>query len=72
MKAPTQKEELRIYRELLIDLHTARWTGHDKRVLELLDLIGAYSYARTNSNGDWKQEEEIQELTLINLKKLIE
>ena len=65
----TQKEELSICRSLLIRLHTARWTGNNKRLGEILDAIGAYSYARTNSNaGDYKREEEDREKTLINLK----
>jgi hypothetical protein len=70
MKKPTQKEELEIYRRLLIRLHTARWTGHHETVLEILDKIGAYSYARTNSNGDWKQEERDRIRTLLNLKNV--
>ena len=68
MKQPTQKEELKIYRDLLIDLHTARWAGNAKKVNEILDKIGAYSYARTNSNGDPRQEKRDQIRTLLNLK----
>ena len=65
----TQKEELTIYRSLLIRLHTARWTGNTKRFNEILEAIGAYSYARTNSNaGDYKREEKDMETTLKNLK----
>jgi len=45
MKKPTQKEELAIYRRLLINLHTAVWTHHDEIVKDLLDRIGKYSYA---------------------------
>lgn len=70
MKQPTQKEELRIYRDLLIDLHTARWTGNSEKVMEILDKIGAYSYARTNSNGDPRQEKRDQIRTLLNLKNI--
>lgn len=69
MKTPTEKEELLIYRRLLIRLHEARWTGNKKLVEELLNSIGEYSYARTNSNGDWKQEKEIQIHTLLKLDK---
>jgi hypothetical protein len=67
MKKPTQREELAIYRRLLINLHTAIWTHHDEIVKDLLQRIGTYSYARTNSNGDWKQEERQQIQTLLNL-----
>lgn len=72
MKKPSEKEELQIYRRLLIHLHTCRWTGNLDKVAEILDAIGDYSYARTNSNGDWRQEEELETLTLIALKKFIE
>ena len=72
MEKMTEKEELLLYRRLLIHLHTCRWTGHNDRVNEILDTIGDYSYARTNSNGDWRQEEEIEILTLQDLKKFIE
>lgn len=65
----SQKRELEIYRRLLIRLHTARWTGNSEEVKELLDRIGAYSYARTNSNGDYKQEERDRKRTLLNLDK---
>lgn len=70
MKKPTQKEELNIYRDLLISLHTARWTGNSKKVIEILDKIGAYSYARTNSNGHEKEEEKNRIRTLLNLKNV--
>ena len=69
MKKPTQKEELEIYRNLLVDLHEARWTGNNKRFTELMYFISAYSYARTNSNGDYKQEEENRIKTLLKLKR---
>ena len=69
IKKPTLEEEVKIYRRFLIRLHTARWTFHEDIVKELLDKVAAYSYARTNSNGDWKQEEEREILTLIDLDK---
>jgi hypothetical protein len=69
VKRPTEKEELEIYRRLLINLHTARWTGHTEKVQDLLDRIGRYSYARTNSNGDEEQEERQQIQTLLDLDK---
>ena len=72
MKKMTEKEELQLYRRLLVHLHTCRWTGHADKVNEILDAIGKYSYARTNSNGDWKQEEEQEISTLLNLKKFVE
>jgi hypothetical protein len=71
-KKMTQKEELQLYRRLLIRLHTCRWTGHIDKVNEILNAIGEYSYARTNTNGDWKQEEEKERRTLLNLKKFVE
>lgn len=63
----TDKEELNIYRNLLIRLHTCRWTGNMPAFWSLIEKIGAYSYARTNSNGDEKQEEIMMEETLKNL-----
>ena len=72
MKNLTEKEELEVYRRLLIQLHTCRWTGHSDKVKEILDAIGHYSYARTNSNGDEKQEEKSRIRTLLELKKFVE
>jgi hypothetical protein len=63
-----QKDELEVYRNLLINLHTARWTMNNDRVIKILDLIGNYSYARTNSNGDEEQDRKNQERTLLALK----
>ena len=68
MKKISRDEEIVIYRNLLISLHTARWTGNGDRVVEILDKIAAYSYARTNSNGDYDQEEKNKIQTLLNLK----
>lgn len=62
------KEELDIYRNLLISLHTARWTMNHDKVMKILDLIGNYAYARTNSNGDYEQDKKNQERTLKALK----
>ena len=67
----TQKEELKLYRELLITFHTLNWTGKHDKLKKLVELIAAYSYARTNSNGDEKQEKRDQKVTLENLKKFI-
>lgn len=71
-KKMDEKEELQIYRRLLIHLHTCRWTGHVDKVEKILNAIGDYSYARTNTNGDSKQEEEMENQTLLGLKKLLE
>lgn len=60
----TEKEELDIYRRLLVNLHTARWTGNHVKVGMILDKIGEYSYARTNSNGHQEEEEIKMEETL--------
>lgn len=67
----TQKQELKIYRNLLISLHTAVWTGNNDRVKFILEKIGAYSYARTNSNeGCEKQEKKLRLRTLLSLEDL--
>ena len=66
-KVKEQEEELKIYRNLLINLHTANWTGNKKRFGELLQKIGSYSYARTNSNGFPEEEEERMKQTLLDL-----
>lgn len=63
------EKEVQIYRRLLINLHTARWTGNTKVFNELLDRIGSYSYSRTNSNGHYDEEEQVQIQTLLNLDK---
>jgi hypothetical protein len=63
------EEEVQIYRRLLVRLHTARWTGNKKLLNSLLDKIGFYSYARTNSNGHYDEEEQVQIQTLLNLDK---
>lgn len=66
-----EKRELAIYRRLLIRLHTARWTHHDDIVIEILDAIGAYSYARTNSNaGGYELEEKQRIETLLRLEEI--
>ena len=71
LKQPTQKEELAIYRELLIHLHTCNWTGHHEKVGKILEAIGAYSYARTNSNpGNELQEKRDRIRTLLNLQNI--
>lgn len=64
----TDKEKIEIYENLLISLHTARWTGNTKLFAGLMDKIGAYSYARTNSNGYEEEEEELRMRTLLALK----
>ena len=69
MKRPSEHEELLIYRRLLINIHSANWTGHTDKVKEYLKKIGDYSYARTNGNGDWEQEEEMEIITLLELDK---
>jgi len=41
------------FKDLLISIHTCRWTGNSDRFVAYLDAIAAYSYAHTNSNlGD--------------------
>ncbi len=54
----TLVEEVNIYRNLLVTLHTWRWTGHHDKVVEILDKIGQYSYARTNSFECSEEEDE--------------
>lgn len=66
----TQKRELKIYRNLLISLHTAVCTGNNEKVKLILDKIGKYSYARTNGWQDEKLEKKLEESTLLELEKL--
>jgi len=66
----TQKRELQIYRNLLIKLHTANWTGNQKRVIEIMRAIGEYSYARTNSIECEKIEKKLREKTLLKLEQI--
>lgn len=47
------------FHNMLIDLHTFRWTMNSVAVVAILDNIGAYSYAHTNGNaGDDDDKEE--------------
>jgi len=66
---PSPEEELEIYRKFLIDLHTCHWTGNKEGLHKRMDRLAAYSYSRTNSNGDWEQEERQMIETLLNLNK---
>lgn len=66
----TQKRELQIYRKLLINLHTAAWTGNNEKVREYLEAIGKYSYARTNGWQNEKFEKKLREKTLLKLEDL--
>ena len=45
----TQTKEA-FFKDLLISIHTCRWTGNTDRFIAYLDAIAAYSYAHTNSN----------------------
>lgn len=69
MEKVSLEKEVQIYRRLLINLHTARWTGNKKVFNALLDKIALYSYSRTNSNGHCDEEEQVQIQTLLNLDK---
>ena len=51
-------------------MHTCRWTGHEDKVKEILDAIGDYSYARTNSNGDWKAGRRGGNIDIIKSQKI--
>lgn len=42
---------------MLIDLHTFRWLGNGDGVRAIMDNIGAYSYAHTNSN-EWDEDDK--------------
>ena len=45
----TQTKEA-FFTNLLISIHTARWTGNGDSFRAYMDAIAAYSYAHTNSN----------------------
>lgn len=63
----SDQQKIEIYENLLISLHTARWTHNTKLFAELMDKIAAYSYSRTNSNGYEEEEAELRERTLLAL-----
>lgn len=68
----TQKEELRIYKDFLINLGSIINTGNTNKLDAMLLAVGDYSYARTNSNpGNQKWEKELQLRTLLKLGKII-
>jgi len=66
----TDGERVEILTGILIDLHTARWTGNQLMFAYHLDKIAAFSYARTNSNAYETDEEEDKKLerTLLALR----
>ena len=67
----TEKEELKIYRNVLINLHESSWTGNAKKFSKIMNAISDYSFARTNSNpGNEEQEESERLRTLLKLEKL--
>jgi hypothetical protein len=49
-KQYTDKEKVNFFTDMLINLHTYRWTGDGEKVKRVLDAIGGFSYAHTNSN----------------------
>ena len=68
---PPLYEEIKIYNDFLIQLHTARWTGNNTRFAELMENLSAYSYARTNGFEGItdKEEKDMLKRTLKNLTK---
>jgi hypothetical protein len=57
------------FHNMLIDLHTFRWTMNSVAVKAILDNIGAYSYAHTNSNfydEDDKEEKAYERLVEVH------
>lgn len=50
-------DKVAVYQDLLIRLHTARWTGNHVGFAQIMDRIAAFSYARTNSNFEETDEE---------------
>lgn len=67
LKRPSPEEELWIYRKFLVDLYTVYCSGDEKRYEEYLKKLGEYSFARTNSTGDFEQDEQNMIRTLLNL-----
>ena len=66
----TKKEKF--FHDLLITIHTLRWTGNSKKLIQLLEAIGAYSYAHTNSNITDEEDkcERAYEQLVISYNKL--
>ena len=52
----TAKESF--FTNLMIDIHTCRWTGTMDRYQAYMDAIAAFSYAHTNSNECDKDDKE--------------
>ena len=46
----TLKEKNNFYHNLLINLHTLKWTMNYDKMSKLLDLIGNYSYVHTKND----------------------
>jgi len=61
------KEQVNILTNFLVSFHTATWTYRDLK--PFFDKMAAFSYSRTNSNGDEEYEEWNQQQTLLNLNK---
>jgi len=55
---PTPQEKVRVYEQLLHDLHFHRTvTMNHQKVVELLDAISAWSMAHSDGNGERSQGE---------------
>lgn len=65
------QNEVKILREFLISLHTAKWTGNDAMFADKLKKLSEFSYARTNyPEGQTLEEyDSLCETTLNNLLK---
>jgi hypothetical protein len=68
----SEQEELNIYRDFLIYLHTARWTGNGDSVMRCLEAVGGYSYCRTNGNEYDEYPKPCEEESLLRLKNIHE
>lgn len=64
-----EHEELEIYRNLLLRLHTSRCSGDRRHFEELINKISDYAHARTISSGDYEKDQESCNNTLLELDK---
>lgn len=69
--AMKDKEKIQFFTDLLITLHTYRWTSSPE-FPKLLDIIGGFSYKHTNSNfGEEFEPKKYFDDLVKNVNKLI-
>src|SRR5258706_9240487 len=64
------QEQVNIFREFIVSMHTHRWTGHMEDFWKCIEKAGAFSYGLTNSYAG-QTDGEFNALYNRNIKNLI-